>query len=246
LITISNLVKHHGTRPILMDVSLTVQRGEVAVLIGPSGGGKSTLLRCVNGLETFSGGRIMIGTLTLHAGPAHEPALLVELRRQVGMVFQQFNLFPHWNVLENVLAGPFYALGEARATAEPRARQLLERVGLSQFVTARVEQLSGGQQQRVAIARALAVQPAVLLFDEPTSALDPRMADEVLRVIAELAQGGQTMMVVTHAMHFARQVGTALYVMDGGQIVEAGPPAQVFGQPQHATTQAFLSMQSVQ
>ncbi len=184
MIEVRELVKSHGSLRVLDGVSLTVKRGEVAAVIGPSGGGKSTLLRCVNGLETFEGGEVQVDELRLEARPAEgREAVLRQLRRRVGMVFQQFHLFPHLSVLENVMSGPLYVLGQARAEAEELARHLLARVGLSDKVDARPEHLSGGQQQRVAIARALAVHPEVILFDEPTSALDPRMAAEVLRVI---------------------------------------------------------------
>jgi ABC-type polar amino acid transport system ATPase subunit len=243
MITVENVVKHHGTHRVLDGVSLQVARGEVAAVIGPSGGGKSTLLRCINALEAFEAGRVTVGEIAVEGGAAHRlrgPAL-VALRRRVGMVFQQFNLFPHLSVLENVAIGPRRALGRQQAEAEATARELLERVGLSDKLAAKPEQLSGGQQQRVAIARALAVKPDAILFDEPTSALDPRMASEVLAVIADLARGGQTMIVVTHAMSFARRVATQVHVMDAGRIVESGPPEQVFGAPRSETTRSFLS-----
>jgi ABC-type polar amino acid transport system ATPase subunit len=241
MIEVCGLVKTFGSLRVLDGVSLTVQRGEVAVVVGPSGGGKSTLLRCLNGLETFQEGEVRIGDVTFAAAKRHSSAALLQLRRRLGMVFQQFNLFPHMTVLENVLSGPLYALGRPRAEAEPEARALLERVGLADKADARPEELSGGQQQRVAIARALAVKPEALLFDEPTSALDPRMANEVLRVIADLASGGQTMVVVTHAMGFARRVAHTVHVMHAGRVAESGPPAKVFAQPEREETRAFLS-----
>src|SRR3954469_24782576 len=192
MIEIRKLVKNHGSLRVLDGVTLSVARGEVAAVIGPSGGGKSTLLRCINGLEMFEEGEVQVGDVCLRSGTSRigRATPLPELRRRVGRVFQQFNLFPHMTVLENVLTGPMYALGRSRGECEPEARQLLERVGLSEKLTARPEQLSGGQQQRVAIARALAMKPKAMLFDEPTSALDPRMAGEVLNVIADLARSG--------------------------------------------------------
>jgi ABC-type polar amino acid transport system ATPase subunit len=238
VITISKLVKRHGELTVLDDVSLAVKRGEVAAIIGPSGGGKSTLLRCVNGLETFQSGEIAVEGTRLTAS-ANGPALQ-QLRRKVGMVFQQFHLFPHLTVLENVMAGPRYVLRQTRAEAEPEACRLLERVGLKDKLQARPDQLSGGQQQRVAIARALAVKPEAILFDEPTSALDPRMANEVLAVITDLARHEQTMLVVTHAMGFARQVATTVHVMAEGRVAEAGPPGQIFDDPQEEVTRQFL------
>jgi ABC-type polar amino acid transport system ATPase subunit len=240
VIEVRNLVKSHEQLPVLRGVSLTVQRGEVAVVVGPSGGGKSTLLRCINGLERFEGGEVRVGELALAPG-ATQPQTLQALRRRVGMVFQQFHLFPHMSVLENVLAGPLHAQHRSRAEAEPHARLLLERVGLADKVNERPERLSGGQQQRVAIARALAVNPEVILFDEPTSALDPRMAGEVLRVMEDLARAGQTMVVVTHAMNFARRAATTVHVMHEGGIAESGPPRQVFTEPQTAVTRDFLA-----
>jgi ABC-type polar amino acid transport system ATPase subunit len=236
------LVKDYGSGRVLDGVSLSVEKGEVAVVIGPSGCGKSTLLRCLNGLETFQEGEVQVDELRLAGGTNNtDSTVLLALRRRLGMVFQQFHLFPHMSVLENVTAGPLYALGRPRAEAETVARQLLARVGMADFTTARPEQLSGGQQQRVAIARALAMDPAAILFDEPTSALDPRMANEVLRVMADLARSGQTMIVVTHAMGFARRVAHTVHVMFGGQMIESGPPAQVFDGPREERVRAFLA-----
>lgn len=243
MIEVRGLVKQHGSLRVLNGVSLTVERGEVAAVIGPSGGGKSTLLRCINGLEPFQEGEVQVGTIALGPGESRRQSgdTLRRLRRRVGMVFQQFNLFPHMSVLENVLCGPLYVLGRLRTEAGPVARQLLDRVGLADKLHARPEQLSGGQQQRVAIARALAVEPEAILFDEPTSALDPRMAGEVLGVIGDLARSGQTMVVVTHAMHFARKVARTVYVMHEGLIAESGPAAQVFDQPRETVTREFLN-----
>jgi ABC-type polar amino acid transport system ATPase subunit len=243
VITVTNLVKRHGGLTVLDGVSLTVPRGEVAAVIGPSGGGKSTLLRCLNGLEPFQGGEVRVDDLTLRPDDVQRTpgASLLALRRRVGMVFQQFNLFPHLSVLENVLIGPRLSLKQRREEVEPFARQLLDRVGLGDKLHARPEQLSGGQQQRVAIARALAVRPEAILFDEPTSALDPRMAGEVLAVISDLARQGQTMVVVTHAMGFARQVAHTVHVMYAGRVAESGPPAQIFESPQAEVTRHFLA-----
>jgi ABC-type polar amino acid transport system ATPase subunit len=241
MIEVRNLVKNHGPLRVLDGVSVSVRRGEVAAVVGPSGGGKSTLLRCINGLEPFEDGEIQVEEIRLASRPAAEAATLRQLRRRVGMVFQQFNLFPHLSVLENVLSGPVNALGKRREEVEAEARKLLDRVGLADKINARPEQLSGGQQQRVAIARALAVHPEAILFDEPTSALDPRMAGEVLRVIADLAASGQTMVVVTHAMGFARRVAHTVHVMHEGRIAESGPPGQIFENPREEVTRSFLA-----
>ena len=226
MIQVTNLVKAFGPARILDGVSLTVRVGEVTALVGPSGGGKSTLLRCLNGLERFDAGEVQVGGVTLHGGRPPKESDLVALRRRVGMVFQQFHLFPHLTALDNVLSGPRHALGESRAAAEPRAVELLKRVGLADKLHARPANLSGGQQQRVAIARALAVNPAAILFDEPTSALDPQSSNDVLAVIRDLAAAGQTMIVVTHDMSFACQA-TTVHRMEAGRVVRSGPPADV-------------------
>ena len=243
MIDVQGLVKRHGSLRVLNGVSLRVRRGEVAAVIGPSGGGKSTLLRCINGLDTFQEGTVLVDNLCLRpeAEGGTPKDTLRQVRRRVGMVFQQFHLFPHLTVLENVLCGPLYVLRRRRDEAEPEARRLLDRVGLADKLPAYPDQLSGGQQQRVAIARALAVHPEAILFDEPTSALDPRMAGEVLGVIADLARSGQTMVVVTHAMGFARQVATTVHVMHEGRVAESGPPAQIFEAPQQEATRKFLT-----
>jgi ABC-type polar amino acid transport system ATPase subunit len=243
MIEVRQLVKSHGTLRVLDGVSLSVRRGEVAAVIGPSGGGKSTLLRCINGLEAFEEGEVQVDEVHLRPGVArHEMAgTLRELRRRVGMVFQQFHLFPHMTVLENVLSGPLYALNRSRKETETEAKRLLERVGLAEKLAARPEQLSGGQQQRVAIARALAMKPEAILFDEPTSALDPRMAAEVLSVITDLAKSGQTMVVVTHAMGFARNVAHTVHVMHDGRVAESGPPQRIFEAPHEEVTRSFLA-----
>jgi ABC-type polar amino acid transport system ATPase subunit len=240
MIEIRDLKKQHGSLHVLKGVSLTVRQGEVAAVIGPSGGGKSTLLRCINGLEQFESGEIQFRDLFLRPGKTSSEALR-SLRIRVGMVFQQFHLFPHLTVLDNVLSGPLWAQGRVREEVEPEAIALLARVGLADKVHVRPEQLSGGQQQRVAIARALAVKPEAILFDEPTSALDPRMALEVLAVMADLAEAGQTMIVVTHAMSFARRVAHTVHIMHEGTVAESGPPAQIFEQPQTAVTRQFVS-----
>jgi ABC-type polar amino acid transport system ATPase subunit len=243
MIEVQGLIKEHGNLRVLDGISLTVKRGETAAVIGPSGGGKSTLLRCLNGLEEFQEGGIVIDDdLRLMAGMAarERSSLLQQLRRRVNMVFQQFHLFPHMTVLENVMAGPLYVLQEDRAQAQDEAERLLARVGLSDKLQARPEQLSGGQQQRVAIARSLAMKPEAILFDEPTSALDPKMSREVLSVMSDLGRSGQTMVVVTHSMGFARRVARTVHVMSRGRIIESGPPDQIFGQAREAATRSFL------
>jgi ABC-type polar amino acid transport system ATPase subunit len=242
MISVKNLVKRFGTTEVLREISLEVKEGEVAAVIGPSGGGKSTFLRCINGLEGFQAGEVRIGdwVLTPDTQPRRDAKLLEAVRRSVGFVFQQFNLFPHMNVLENVIEAPVHVLKMPRAQAMEKARELLARVGLSDKLDAMPRQLSGGQQQRVAISRALAVEPLAILFDEPTSALDPVMAGEVLAVMSDLAKAGQTMIVVTHLMGFARNVATTVHVFADGKNVESGPPEQVFRNPQHPTTRAFL------
>ncbi|MBX6311875.1 MAG: amino acid ABC transporter ATP-binding protein [Isosphaeraceae bacterium] len=243
MIEVHDLYKNHGVLPVLRGISLRIERGEVAAIVGPSGGGKSTFLRCLNGLERFDAGSVCIDGLCLRAEtPARQrEAILRQVRRRLGMVFQQFNLFPHRTALQNVTEGPIYVLGLDREEAEARARTLLERVGLADKLDSLPRQLSGGQQQRVAIARALAMEPQAILFDEPTSALDPRMTNEVLAVITDLAREGQTMVVVTHAMTFARQVAHTVHVFGGGRIIESGPPDQVFENPREEETRLFLS-----
>lgn len=239
MIAVENLIKRHGSQEVLRGVSLKVAPGELAAIVGPSGGGKSTLLRCINGLERFDGGSILVDALCLPAGRIASETLR-QVRQKVGMVFQAFHLFPHMSALDNVLSGPMYAQGRTRAEAEPEARALLQRVGLGHKIDARPELLSGGEQQRVAIARALAVKPQAILFDEPTSALDPIMAGEVMAVMADLAKDGLTMMVVTHSMHFARNAATTVHVMHQGQLAESGPPAEVFDTPRTEAVRLFL------
>jgi polar amino acid transport system ATP-binding protein len=243
MISVQKLGKRHGPIAVLDDITLEVGSGETLAIIGPSGGGKSTFLRCVNGLESFHAGEIRIGEdrLTPDTHTVRDSRLLQRVRRRVGMVFQQFNLFPHMTVLENLIEAPTQVLGEAREAAIGRAKLVLERMGLSHKLDAYPRNLSGGQQQRVAIARALMMKPEAVLFDEPTSALDPVMAGEVLAVMADLAQDGQTMIVVTHSMSFARNAATRIHVFADGRDVESGSPERIFGEPAHATTRAFLA-----
>jgi polar amino acid transport system ATP-binding protein len=243
MIEVDNLVKRHGSIEVLKGVNLSVRRGEVAAIIGASGSGKSTFLRCLNGLETFQGGSVTVDGLRFGAldGASERVRVQHQVCLRVGMVFQSFNLFPHRTVLQNVIEGPVYVLGINLEQANERARQLLARVGMADRLDALPRQLSGGQQQRVAIARALAMAPHAILFDEPTSALDPRMTNEVLAVMTDLAGDGLTMLVVTHAMHFARRVAHTVHVFGGGRIIESGPPAQIFDEPGHEATRTLLS-----
>ena len=243
MIEVTSLVKRHGPLEILKGISFNVRQGEVHSVIGPSGGGKSTFLRCINGLEPFQGGQVRIGdiVITPSTNARSDARLLESVRRHVGFVFQQFNLFPHLTALQNVIEAPLHVLKLRREEAVQRAEKLLARVGLATKQDAYPRNLSGGQQQRVAIARALVMEPAVILFDEPTSALDPVMAGEILALMADLAQDGQTMIVVTHSMGFARNVAHQVHVFAGGYDVESGPPTKVFEDPQHPTTQSFLA-----
>jgi polar amino acid transport system ATP-binding protein len=239
--------KSFGSLEVLKSISLTVERGEVLCLVGPSGSGKSTLLRCINHLELVDAGRLEVdGELigyTERAGRLYEmhPKEAARQRRDIGMVFQRFNLFPHMTALENVAEAPIRVKGMKKDAAQARARELLARVGLGSRADAYPAHLSGGQQQRVAIARALAMDPKLMLFDEPTSALDPELVGEVLAVMKQLAESGMTMIVVTHEMGFAREVADSLVFMDGGVVVESGDPREVLGNPQHQRTKAFLS-----
>jgi general L-amino acid transport system ATP-binding protein len=235
-IEISGLGKWFGQVQVLRGVNLTVAPGERVVILGPSGSGKSTLIRCVNGLEHFEEGRVAIGGVDA-SGDGREAQAA---RRRTGMVFQQFNLFPHLSVLENCTLAPIWVRKAPRAEAEAQAMALLERVRIAEHARKYPSQLSGGQQQRAAIARALAMQPEMMLFDEPTSSLDPEMVGEVLDVMVELAGGGMTMIVVTHEMGFARQVADRVAFMDQGEIVEMAPPEQFFTAPREARTKAFL------
>ena len=235
IITMEKVRKRFGAFEALRGIDLEVAEGEVVCIIGPSGSGKSTLIRCINLLETYDEGRITVEEIEVRAGKS-----LQAVRREVGMVFQSFNLFPHLTVLKNVMLAPMRVRHLSAADAETRARELLKRVGISEQAEKYPAQLSGGQQQRVAIARALAMEPKVLLFDEPTSALDPEMVGEVLDVMRSLARPGVTMIVVTHEMGFARQVGDRVLFMDGGLVVESGTPQQLFDHPQEERTRAFL------
>jgi ABC-type polar amino acid transport system ATPase subunit len=241
-VRVAGLSKRFGDTQILSDVSLTVSRGEVCAVLGPSGGGKTTFLRCLNGLEDFQEGQVDVAGISLRADlpPRERNQRVQALRRSTGMVFQQFNLFPHRSALENVIEAPIHVLGRSRGQAIAEARALLARVGLEEKMHQMPDTLSGGQQQRVAIARALAMQPEVLLFDEPTSALDPRMAGEVERVIADLASGEQTMIVVTHSLRLARRTAQTVHVFEDGRLLESGPAEQVFEQPSQEATRRFL------
>ncbi|MEU6998697.1 amino acid ABC transporter ATP-binding protein [Nonomuraea sp. NPDC046570] len=239
--------KSYGATQVLRGIDLEVAPGEVCCIIGPSGSGKSTFLRCVNHLEKIDSGRLEVNGHLV--GYREKNGLLYELRekevaaqrRTIGMVFQRFNLFPHLTALENVMEAPLRVRHEPRTSARERALALLDRVGLSARVGAYPAELSGGQQQRVAIARALAMEPALMLFDEPTSALDPELVGEVLDVMRDLARSGVTMMIVTHEIGFAREVGNVLVFLDEGTIVESGPPYEVLADPRHERTRAFLS-----
>ena len=247
MVVAERVCKNFGALKVLKGVTLTVERGQVMCIVGPSGSGKSTFLRCINHLESINAGRLYVdGQLVgyrdkggkLHELPAREAA---KQRRDVGMVFQHFNLFPHRTALQNIIEAPIHVKKVEKRSAVQRARDLLETVGLSEKADAYPAQLSGGQQQRVAIARALAMDPKLMLFDEPTSALDPELVGEVLNVMRDLARGGMTMLVVTHEMGFAREVADQLVFMDGGVVIESGKPGDVLASPQHQRTKAFLS-----
>ena len=239
--------KKFGTHTVLNGVSIEVKRGQVACIIGPSGSGKSTLLRCINHLETISAGRIYVDSNLIgyrQAGDALyelHPREAAKQRRDIGMVFQNFNLFAHFTVLENVIHAPITVLKVSREQAVAEAKELIERVGLTSKLNSFASQLSGGQQQRVAIARALAMKPKVMLFDEPTSALDPELVGEVLDVMRDLAKSGMTMLVVTHEIGFAREVADSILFLDAGEVLESGTPEQVLANPQHERTREFLS-----
>ena len=236
LITVEGVNKHFGAHHVLRDISTHFNAGEVAVIIGASGSGKSTLLRMLNRLETHDNGRIVVDGIEVN----DDAKALDKLRAEVGMVFQQFNLFPHLTVLENVALAPRRVRGLTRAEAEGRARELLERVGLQDHVHKHPFQMSGGQQQRVAIARSLAMQPKVMLFDEPTSALDPEMVKEVLDVMKQLAKSGMTMLVVTHEMGFAREVADRVLFIDQGRVAADAPPETFFAAQDNERIRAFL------
>jgi polar amino acid transport system ATP-binding protein len=237
IIVFEHVDKFFGHLHVLNDVSFTIQEGEVVVVFGPSGGGKSTMIRCINRLEPISHGHVVVDGI-----PVHDPKTDINrLRAEVGMVFQLFNLFPHLTALDNVTLAPMHIRKISRAEAEAQAMRLLERVGIPEKAHAYPGELSGGQQQRVAIARGLAMRPRIMLFDEPTSALDPEMIKEVLDVMVGLAHDGMTMVVVTHEMEFARQVAHRMMFLDGGRVVETGTPQQIFSDPQHERTKLFLS-----
>lgn len=237
MVTVEHLHKRFGDLHVLRGVNLEVHKGEVVVVIGPSGSGKSTFLRCINHLEQPTAGEIHIDGINLEDGQVN----INEIRQTVGMVFQQFNLFPHLTVLENVTLAPVRVLNMEKKTAERLGRELLGKVGLADKEKSYPNQLSGGQKQRVAIARALAMKPKLMLFDEPTSALDPEMIGEVLAVMKQLALDGMTMIVVSHEMGFAREVADRVVFMDSGLLVEEGKPLEFFGNPKHERTRAFLS-----
>lgn len=236
MISVEHLYKNFGSLKVLKDINLEVAEREVVVIIGPSGSGKSTVLRCMNYLETPTAGKIVVDGLDLS-----NQKNLNDVRKEVGMVFQHFNLFPHMTVLDNIMLAPMKVRGLSQEDSRAVAQELLAKVGLADKGNAYPEQLSGGQQQRVAIARALAMRPKVMLFDEPTSALDPEMVREVLDVMKQLALEGMTMVVVTHEMGFAKEVGDRVVFMDEGMIVEEGTPTAIFEHPQEARTQSFLS-----
>ena len=236
MISVRSVGKSYGNHRVLDAVNLEVAKGEVVCIIGPSGSGKSTLLRCINGLEHYDEGEVAIDGVPLH----REHKSIHVLRSEVGMVFQRFNLFPHRTALENVMEGPVYVKGVARAEAKDRAAALLAKVGLAQKLDAYPAKLSGGQQQRVAIARALAMQPKAILFDEPTSALDPELVGEVLKVMLTLAREGMTMVVVTHEMGFAAEVARRVLFLDHGRVVEEGSAQQILAEPKHERTRDFL------
>lgn len=247
LVEIQGVHKFFGDHHVLKGIDMSVNPGEVSVIIGPSGSGKSTLLRCINLLETLSAGRIyvhnaLIGYQEIN-GRLHDlnTKQIAAQRREIGMVFQRFNLFPHKTALQNVIEAPTQVKRQSKTAARLKAHELLDMVGLSDRANFYPAQLSGGQQQRVAIARALAMEPELMLFDEPTSALDPELVGDVLEVMKDLAKSGMTMIVVTHEIGFAREVGDTLTFMDGGVVVESGNPREIIANPQHARTKEFLS-----
>lgn len=237
IIQVQNLRKSFGQLEVLKDINVEIDEKEVVCVIGPSGSGKSTFLRCLNRLEEISGGHVIVNGHDITDAKIN----INKVRQEVGMVFQQFNLFPHKTVLENITLGPIKVLSADKGEAEKLALDLLAKVGLKEKANSYPGALSGGQKQRVAIARALAMNPKIMLFDEPTSALDPEMVGDVLDVMKQLAKEGMTMVVVTHEMGFAREVGDRVIFMDGGYIVEENKPEELFGNPQHTRTKAFLS-----
>ena len=238
MIEVKNLEKSFGKNHVLRGINETINEGEVVCIIGPSGSGKSTFLRCLNLLEQPKSGEVILDGEKINA-PDRD---IDKIREKLGMVFQNFNLFPHMSVLDNITMAPIKVKGQARGEAEAEARRLLDVVGLLDKAEAYPSSLSGGQKQRVAIARALAMKPEIMLFDEPTSALDPEMVGEVLAVMKQLAEDGMTMVIVTHEMGFAREVADRVLFIDGGVILEQGTPEEIFGNPQNERTQTFLSM----
>ncbi|WP_324752035.1 amino acid ABC transporter ATP-binding protein [Roseovarius sp. Pro17] len=240
IVRMEKLNKHFGKLHVLNDVDLSVIPGEVVVIIGASGSGKSTLIRCINGLEEFQKGHLEVDGKVLEPNGKSGRALQ-QIRTEVGMVFQQFNLFPHLSVVDNITLAPMKVRSASRAEAKQTALRLLERVGIADQADKYPSQLSGGQQQRVALARALAMEPRLMLFDEPTSALDPEMIGEVLDAMRELAREGMTMVIVTHEMNFAREVADRVIYIHKGEIVEQGTPDEVFDNPQNERTQSFLA-----
>lgn len=237
MIKISGLKKSFGNLEVLKGIDQHIKKGEKVAVIGPSGSGKSTFLRCINRLETPTEGEILIEGESI----TDKNTNINHIREKMGMVFQQFNLFPHLSILENITLAPMKVKGLKQEEAEKRARELLEKVGLADKAESYPAQLSGGQQQRIAIARALAMEPDIMLFDEPTSALDPEMVGEVLAVMKDLADAGMTMVVVTHEMGFAREVASRVLFMDEGYVMEEGTPSEIFDNPQNKRTQEFLS-----
>ena len=236
MVEFHNVTKNFGESMVLNGISLNIDAGEVVVVVGPSGSGKSTFLRCINVLETINGGDLLVDGLSVNGGASQ----VREIRREAGMVFQQFNLFPQMTALENVMFGPVHTRGQGRDEARELAKQLLNKVGLAERMNHYPGELSGGQQQRVAIARALAIKPKLMLFDEPTSALDPELRHEVLKVMRDLAEEGMTMVVVTHEMEFARKVGSRLIFIDAGKIAHDGPPADLLDNPPSQRLKDFL------
>lgn len=246
MIRVRDLHKHYEGQPLFKGINLDIEKGEVVVCIGPSGSGKSTFLRCLNGLEYFQQGEIAVNDIELHSinhlrPDAKDLENMRKVRLKVGMVFQQFNLFPHMTVLENIIEAPIRVLGADRAATIGNARSLLRRINIEQKAESYPEELSGGEQQRVAIARALAMKPEAMLFDEPTSSLDPEMVGEVLSVIKDLVNEGMTTLIVTHEMGFAREVADKVVVFDRGDIIETGPPEEIFTHPKTERTRVFLS-----
>ncbi len=248
MVQAEHVIKRFGANEILRDVSMTVQRNEKVVIIGPSGSGKTTFLRCINHLEKIQEGKIsvdgqLVGYCEINGKIVEDTERnIARMRAQIGMVFQRFNLFPHLTALENVIEAPTHVLRKPKREATERAMELLNKVGLAEKAHHYPNALSGGQQQRVAIARALAMNPKLMLFDEATSALDPELVGEVLKVMRQLAEEGMTMIVVTHEMGFAREVADRVIFMDQGKIVEEGPPADIFNNPEHERTQNFLRL----